>query len=845
MTFLFLLVSAIQAQGLWHYEMVMDPQHLEELYSYPESEAMYPAHISCPAGESDCLVGFRGTTSVHLPKKSWRIDVFDEGLTGRSRVNLDAHYRDLSMMRNHLAMELVRRMGYPAPLTRHVTLSINGENMGVYLETERIDEGFLTRNGLSDGAFFKAVSGAGRFSPFLSGHPRGDGFEWRTGDEWMLPELLRLIESVCGHGGFENSIDMEPLIGNMVANLAMMEQDGPCKNYYLSLGADGVWRYFPWDHDSSFGNDWQGEFHRELAGWPYTDQMLVSPLFQGIMRDPVHRQAFHEMLDDAASIMATELTACLDSVRSAIRADVMLDPLRQGTIDDFEAACDSLRWFITERAEMLPGFASHHSRPDSLSLFAAPSWITPGTDSIAITAYSSDSLFWCRLFAYSDSGLIFEKEMQPVAWTGRKEWSVMISADEWLGDDLHFFVKMCQIDLSWPEPPLFFPPYSVFSGVYNEEALPSAVRVEAAPNPSLLLPAQPIRLGPSLWALPMVNESGSAMDLSLCYLAVGDPPYRVFFPENLILAPGETLFVASNSEAFSTELPGRTVVGDCSAISATGSWATLFDPGWCFGISHMVPLSERTIRPTNDHPLVTEISYAQPVNANPGDWIECYNPGGDWLDLSNAGIAGSDPGRMVFPEGTLMPPFGFLVLASNTDLFLEQFPDPGCPVLDMGFSLSSDGETLRFINRAGHPTDLVSYSQDPPWPEAESGIIAAIDPSADLSQPASWEAAEQPGTPGTANPSWFQCEGGDVLIRSIRPNPVTAGEVHFFVSGGIGPVSLLVFDLAGRMVLDPVILEPGLQERSLGLPPGLPSGVYYLVVRSAGDTSAGRMIWLR
>lgn len=161
-----ILVAAALIGNLWHYELTMAPEDLQALYGYPNTETLYPGHVSCPAGECDCLAGFRGSTSLLLPKKSWRFELPDRNLIGRSHLYLDAHYRDPSMMRNHLAMEMVRQMGHPAPLSRHVTLSINGENMGVYLETERIDHDFLVRNGLPEGAFFKAVESPARFAPW-------------------------------------------------------------------------------------------------------------------------------------------------------------------------------------------------------------------------------------------------------------------------------------------------------------------------------------------------------------------------------------------------------------------------------------------------------------------------------------------------------------------------------------------------------------------------------------------------------------------------------------------------------------------------------------------------------
>lgn len=844
MAFLFILLVTLSAEGLWHYDMVIEPEYLEALYGDPSAEALYPAHISCPGGESDCLVGFRGTTSLNLPKKSWRIDLFDPGLIGRGRLNLDAHYRDLTMMRNHLSMELVRRMGYPAPLTRHVTLSINGGNMGVYLETERIDNDFMRRNNLSDGAFFRAVEGQARFVPFLSGTPPWEGFEWPTGDEGMLGELTALIGDVCFEGSYESRFDTGQFIANMAANLAVLETDGPCKNYLLVLGADGIWHYFPWDHDSTFGNDWEGTFHPGSVLLPYTGQMQLHTLFHQLMRNPGHRETFMLRLGEAAVIMTGELSESLDSVRNAIRSDVYLDPLRQGTPGDFETACDSLAWFIEERASVTPEFYQHHRTPDSLSISVEPSWVVPGTEHITVNGHSSDSLLWCSLVVIPDGGEPTELEMTGVPTSAGRDWTITLNGSAGFESSLRFYLEFSQATVPEIQPIIFYPPYSVFNGTYNQEALPSAVRLDAVPDLALLLPGEQIRLGPSLWALPLVNSGGHSMNVSLCHIVLGEPAGRVFFPESLLVAPGETLFVTNNLEALTMELPGRKTVGDCRSLSASGTEMTLFDPGWTPSTSCIVPLGERTLSLQADTPLISEICFSQPLLLNSGDWMELHNPGAAWLDLSHAGISDANPGHTVFPADTRIPPFGYLILASDVDLFMAQFSGIDCPIMDMGFSLSSDGEAISFVSRAGAITELVRYTSEQPWPEADQGIIALLNPGFDQSDPLSWEAVAQPGSPGSGNPSWYQNAGGFLTLGSVMPNPVRGGFLSFTLSGGSGEVQVSVVDLAGRVVHMVGELEAGQSLNTIELTGELPSGVYFLVVRSAGRISTGRFLWL-
>ncbi len=840
-----LLIAVILTGDLWHYEVTMAPEDLEALYGYPETETTYPAHISCPSGECDCMVGFRGSTSLELPKKSWRMELFDEGMIGRCELLLDAHYRDLSMMRNHLAMELVRRMGYPAPMTRHVTLSINGSNMGVYLETERVDDDFLARNGLPDGAVFKAVGSQARLVPFLSGHPPDDGFECRSGDEYGIPELVRLIGDVCRGGEYEGRFEVESFVGNMAANLAIFDMDCCVKNYFLILGVDGVWRYYPWDHDASFGNDWRGLFDFARVEAVYYQPMYMNSLFPRALAECSHREQFGQDLERAADILENELPMSLDSIRNSIRADVYQDPLRQGTPADFESACDSLRLFITERSAVVRELSVHHNPPEFTSLSIEPGWVTPDDRILAVNFSSSDSLAWCTLYVVPDNDDPEELEMHQVQGSGGREWTAGIAALAAFEESMRFLVYYRQANLPEPTPTIYYPSYGIYGNTYGNEALPSVVRVDAEPEVEMLLPGTQIRLGPSLWALPMVNESCTTMDLSLCQAVLGDPPYSVFFPDSLLLAPGETLFVTNDLDAFSLTLSGRKAAGDCAAPSVSSSVVMICDPSWTPATTHLVPPGERLLRIGNCIPLLTELCYSQPQCAGSGDWIELHNPDGRWLDLSLTGISDSGEGFTVLPAGTGIPPGGYLILASSPQSFLLAHPRLQCGVTALGFDLSAEGETLRFISRTGSTSNLLTFGSELPWADASDAVLSLIGPDKDPKNAESWEVVMYPGTPGSPNASWDLHVSEPLELRCIHPVPAGHDRVYFSVSAVDSPVSALLVDLAGRVVHDIGMLEPGVEEYSLEPPPGLPSGVYFLVVSSAGDTSAGRMIWLR
>ena len=62
-----LLLSLVSQSGLEGYHLEIDPAYIDSLMENPFEASWYPAHISCPGGDSDCMVTIRGNTSSARP----------------------------------------------------------------------------------------------------------------------------------------------------------------------------------------------------------------------------------------------------------------------------------------------------------------------------------------------------------------------------------------------------------------------------------------------------------------------------------------------------------------------------------------------------------------------------------------------------------------------------------------------------------------------------------------------------------------------------------------------------------------------------------------------------------
>ncbi len=154
-----------------------------------------------------------------------------------------------------------------------------------------------------------------------------------------------------------------------------------------------------------------------------------------------------------------------------------------------------------------------------------------------------------------------------------------------------------------------------------------------------------------------------------------------------------------------------------------------------------------------DHLVINEIMY-NPA-APDAEFIEIHNRSTlTAFDLSNYRLNGVG---FNFPEGTIIPPNGFVLAVENHAAFLSAF-GLGLPVAGVySGALDNGGETLRLIRPGATPEldlliDEVTYDDDPPWPVIADGFgpsLQLIDATRDNNRVANWAAAQGGGAPQT------------------------------------------------------------------------------------------------
>lgn len=198
----------------------------DEFLDNAKSEEYYDCDIELD-GEKVKNVAIRGKGNTSLSmvnndRYSFKIefDHYDDALTyyGLDKLCLNNIIQDNTYMKDYISYQLMNEMGVASPLCSYVYITVNGEDWGLYLAVEAVEDSFLQRNyGNEGGELYKPDSmsfGGGRgngkdfdMDNFMENFEGMEGFEGFSG---QMPN----IENMGGFNPFGEGTQM-PNMGNM------------------------------------------------------------------------------------------------------------------------------------------------------------------------------------------------------------------------------------------------------------------------------------------------------------------------------------------------------------------------------------------------------------------------------------------------------------------------------------------------------------------------------------------------------------------------------------------------------------------------------------------------------
>lgn len=361
-------------------------------------------------GESWKNVGIRakGNTSLSSvssmgsDRYSFKIefDHYDSSKSyhGLDKLCLNNLIQDNTFMKDYLVYQLMGAFGVDAPLCSYVYITVNGEDWGLYLAVEGVEESFLQRNyGSGYGELYKPDSmdfgggrgngkdfdpdefqrqdapsgGGGGNSPGISGSASDVKLQYIDDDpdsysnifdsaktEISDSDQARLIASLKSLSAFENLeevLDMDQVLRYFVVHNFVVNGDSytgsMIHNYYL-YEEDGKLSMIPWDYNLAFGT-FSGGSASSSVNDPIDDVLSDRPMQAWIFSDETYTRMYHalyaEFLDSAG------FSQIIEDAYALIASYVEKDPGKFCTYEEFQSGVQALKTFCSLREESVLG----------------------------------------------------------------------------------------------------------------------------------------------------------------------------------------------------------------------------------------------------------------------------------------------------------------------------------------------------------------------------------------------------------------------------------------------------------------------------------------------------------
>ena len=348
-------------------------------------------------------------------------DHYDSGKTyyGLDKLSLNNIIQDNTYMKDYLVYQMMGYFGVDSPLCSYVYITVNGEDFGLYLAVEGVEESFLSRNYGSDyGELYKPDTtqtqggGDGEMPDMRNASEPPDGTEVpdRREDENGIQggssseDVLliysdddydsysnifdnaktnisdddrdRFIESLKKlneNENIEDVVDVDEVIRYFVVHNFVCNFDSytgsMIHNYYL-YEEDGKMSMIPWDYNLAFGGfsagggqgDGSNGNATELVNYPIDTPVSGGtvdsrPMLAWIFANKEYTEQYHEYFSEF-------ITECFDSgyveelVRSTaemISPYVEKEPTKFCTYDEYETGVETLLEFLGLRASSVSG----------------------------------------------------------------------------------------------------------------------------------------------------------------------------------------------------------------------------------------------------------------------------------------------------------------------------------------------------------------------------------------------------------------------------------------------------------------------------------------------------------
>lgn len=360
----------------------------DEFTANCKSEEYYACTVVID-GETFKNVAIRGKGNTSLSqvtndRYSYKIefDHYTDALTyhGLDKLCLNNIIQDNTYMKDYLCYQMMQQMGVAAPLCSYAYLTVNGEDWGLYLAVEAVEESFLQRSYGSDyGELYKPDSTEMGGGNFAGGSGSADVLLQYIDDdpdsysnifdnaktscsEADKARLIAALKTLSGEDA-SSAVDADMVIRYFVAHNFVLNFDSytgsMIHNYYL-YEKGGQLQMIPWDYNLAFGGFQSSGGATALVNYPIDTPVSGGniderPMLAWIFASEEHTALYHQYFAEfiAEYFDSGYFSDMMDSVKAMIVPYVQQDPTKFCTYEEFETGIDTLKAFCLLRAESI------------------------------------------------------------------------------------------------------------------------------------------------------------------------------------------------------------------------------------------------------------------------------------------------------------------------------------------------------------------------------------------------------------------------------------------------------------------------------------------------------------
>jgi hypothetical protein len=295
---------------------------------------------------------FRTLAGKAAFKLKFNHSVSGQRFQGLKKLTLNNMIQDRSMIHETLAYAAFRAMGVPAPRTGYAFVRVNGEDYGVYVDVETLDDValknfFPSTQHLYEGEYTDDVG------PGASG-----AFAVDEGSEIDRSDLDALIAAVNSAGPLSANVSAFADLTEMTKQWAVERYIGHWdsysgwddsaygpyspNNYFLHSDASGRFSMLPWGTDQTWST-----FPLAIG---FDDGQAI--MFTRCLADPACARQYHDAVAQAAAtVPGLNLDELADDTAAMLRPWQEDDPRREQTLQEIDDAVTEVHDYLALRIE--------------------------------------------------------------------------------------------------------------------------------------------------------------------------------------------------------------------------------------------------------------------------------------------------------------------------------------------------------------------------------------------------------------------------------------------------------------------------------------------------------------